>query len=94
MPAGSKSKEERLVVVGSALGKLTPFTKYLDQFLDEYGYSLSVGYEAKRFIEIRFAKRFKYFETLSSDDLKGYIKERMAGSDGGQAWSVRSVEKI
>ena len=46
MPLGSKSEEERLVVVGRALGKLTPFTKYLDQFLDEYGYSQSVGYKA------------------------------------------------
>ena len=39
------------------------------------------------------ARLFKYFETVSSDDLKGYIKERMSGSDGDQAWSVRSVEK-
>ena len=89
----SDSKISRLKVVGEATGNLTPFAKHSDQFFDAYGYSEALAYEARRFIEIRFAKKFKYFETVTVEELKAYIKVRMDGSDGSRAWSESSVTK-
>ena len=73
MGSDSKAKRDRLKVIGKVTGTATPFPKYLDQFPDKYEYSQSAGYDAKRFVEIKFAMKFKYFETVSSDDFKGYI---------------------
>jgi hypothetical protein len=61
------------------MSRLTPFAKYSGQFFKAYGYSDALVYEARRFIEIRFAKEFKYFETVIVEELKAYIKLRMDG---------------
>ena len=89
----SDSKISRLKVVGEATGNLTPIPKHSDQFFKAYGYSEALAYEARKFIEIRFAKEFKYFETVTVEELKAYIKVRMDGSDGSRAWSESSVAK-
>jgi hypothetical protein len=93
MPVGSQGEVDRLTIFGRAISRLTPFAKHTDQFFKAYGYSAAIGYEARRFIEIRFAKKFEYFETVTVEELKAYIKVRMDGSDGSRAWSVSSVAK-
>lgn len=89
----AQQERDRVKVFSRAVGSLTPFAKHTDQFFKDYGYTDAIGYEAKRYIELRFAKKFEYFETVTTEELKAYIKERMDGSDGDQAWSNRSVEK-
>ena len=89
----AQQDKDRVEVWSRAVGNLTPFAKHSDQFFDAYGYSDALAYEARRFIEIRFAKKFKYFETVTVEELKAYIKVRMDGSDGSRAWSESSVTK-
>jgi integrase len=88
-----EQEKEQVKLVGLASKVMTPFTKYVDEWIEDYGYTFANGYEGKRLVKLRFSKKFKYFETISVEALKAYIKERTDGSDGARVWSDRSVEK-
>ena len=88
-----EQEKEQVKLVGLTSKVMTPFTKYVDEWIEDYGYTVANGYEGKRLVKLRFSKKFKYFETISVEALKAYIKERMDGSDGARVWSDRSVEK-
>ncbi len=41
IPLDSKSEEERFIVAGRGLGKLTPLAKYIKPFVNDYGYTVA-----------------------------------------------------
>lgn len=85
--------EARQTAWARSTGQLCSVLAHIDQFIDNYGYSPSVGLDARGFLKNRFGKKFEYFEWIEVHQLKEYVTVRMDGSDGDTPWARRSAQK-
>ena len=85
--------DEKLVeAYGGALQQFTPILQHLEEWLTETGYAQSGEDEARNYFKKRFSKVLKHWESVSTDELKAYVRGRQDGSDGENAWADRTCE--
>ena len=85
--------DDKLVeAYGGASQRFTPILKHLEEWLTEAHYAKGGENEARNYFEKRFSKVFKHWESISTDELKAYVRGRQDGSDGQNAWADRTCE--
>ena len=90
--AANLNDDKLVEAYGGASQQFTPILKHLEDWLTETGYAQAGEDEARNYFKKRFSKVFKHWESISTDELKAYVRGRQDGSDGERAWAVRTCE--